>query len=59
MIEAPPLLDGAVKLTTACALPLTPLTAVGAPDAVAGVTADEALEALPVPTLLVAVTVKV
>jgi hypothetical protein len=56
---APPLLTGAVKLTTACALPLTPLTDVGAPDTVAGVTADEALEALLVPTLLVAVTVKV
>jgi hypothetical protein len=53
------LLVGAVKLMTACALPLTPLTAVGAPGAVIGVTADEALEALPVPTLLVAVTVKV
>ena len=56
---APPLSVGAVKLTTACALPLTPLTAVGAPDTPIGVTADEALEALPVPTLLVAVTVKV
>jgi hypothetical protein len=50
---------GAVKLTTACALPVTPLTDVGASDTVAGVAADEALEALPVPTLLVAVTVKV
>jgi hypothetical protein len=53
------LLTGAVKLTTACVLPLTPLTDVGAPDTVAGVTADEALEAFPAPALLVAVTVKV
>jgi hypothetical protein len=53
------LLTGAVKLTTACALPLTPLTAVGALGVVIGVAADEALEALPVPTLLVAVTLKV
>ena len=53
------MLIGAVKLTITCALPLTPLTAVGAPGAVAGVTADEVLEALPLPALLVAVTVKV
>ena len=59
MIAEPPLL-GAVKLTAA--LPLLPLAAmpVGPPGAVAaGVTADEALEAVPVPTRLVAVTVKV
>jgi hypothetical protein len=38
---------------------LANMVIVGAPDTVAGVTADEALEAFPVPTLLVAVTVKV
>jgi hypothetical protein len=55
----PPLTTGTVKLTTACVLPLTPVTAVGAPGAVIGITEEEALEALPVPALLVAVTVNV
>ena len=59
MIAAPPLLTGAVKLTTASPSPRTAATLVGAPGEVAGVTADEALEALPVPIELVAVTVKV
>jgi hypothetical protein len=36
-----------------------PLTVVGAPGTVAGITEEDALEALLVPTLLVAVTVKV
>jgi hypothetical protein len=53
-----PELAGAVKLTTACALPATPLTAVGAPGANI-VTTLEALDAKLVPALLVAVTVKV
>ena len=60
MIADPPLLAGAVKLTVA--LPLLPLAEilVGAPGAIAaGVTADDALEAVPVPMELVAVTVKV
>ena len=60
MIAAPPLLAGAVKLTVA--LPLLPVAEipVGAPGAIAaGVTADDALEAVPVPTELVAVTVMV
>ena len=51
---------GAVKLTIA--LPLLPLAEilVGTPGAVAaGVTADAALVAVPVPTALVATTVKV
>ena len=59
MIAAPPLLTGAVKVTVACALPLTPLRAVGAPGTVTGITEDDALEALLVPTLLVAVALKV
>ena len=59
MIVAPPLLVGAVKVTVACALPLKPLAAVGAPGTVTGITEEDALEALLVPTLLVAVTVKV
>ena len=60
MIAAPPLLAGSVKLTVA--LPLLPVAEipVGAPGAMAaGVTADDALEGVPVPTELVAVTVKV
>ena len=60
MIAAPPLLVGAVKLTVALALLPVAETPVGAPGAMAaGVTADEALEAAPVPMALVAVTVKV
>ena len=62
LIVAPPVLAGAVKLTTACALPATAETEVGAPgvvQGVSGVTAVDALEALPVPTLLVAFTEKV
>ena len=42
MIAAPPLLTGAVKLTTASPGPRTAATLVGAPGEVAGVTADEA-----------------
>ena len=60
VIADPPVFVGAVKLTVA--LPLLPLAEilVGTPGAViAGVTADDALEAVPVPTILVAVTVKV
>ena len=60
VIAAPPVFAGAVKLTVAP--PLLPVaeTPVGAPGAMAaGVTADEALEAAPVPMALVAVTVKV
>ena len=60
VIAAPPLLDGTVKLTTACPLPPKAVTAVGTPGAIeASVTATEALEAEPVPKELVAVTVKV
>ena len=55
----PPSLTGAVKLTTASPAPRAAATLVGAPGEVAGITAEEAAEALPVPTLLVAVTVKV
>ena len=60
MIADPPLLAGAVKLTVA--LPLLPVAEipVGTPGAIgAGVTADEAVEAVPAPTEFVAVTVKV
>ena len=56
----PPVLAGAVKLTTAPAL--LPLAAmpVGVPGAIAGiVTAAEAPDAVPVPMAFVAVTVNV
>jgi hypothetical protein len=59
VIAAPPVLEGALKLTLALALPPLATPMVGAPGTVAGVTLFEALEAAPVPTLFVAVTVKV
>ena len=58
MIALPPL-DGADQLTVADAFPATAVGATGAPGTVAGVTGDEATEAAPVPTALVAATVKV
>lgn len=59
MIAEPPLLDGAVHDTLAWPSPAVPVTAVGAPGTVAGVTADDADDAVPVPAALVAVTVNV
>ena len=60
VITAPPVFAGAVKLTVALPLLTIAEILVGTPGAVvAGVTAAEALEAVPVPTLFVAVTVKV
>lgn len=59
MIAEPPVLDGAVHDTDACAFPGVALTPVGAPGTVVGVTAEDADEADPVPTALVAVTVNV
>ena len=56
---APPLLEGAVKDTTACAFPAIAETPVGAPGTVTGVTEFEATELGPVPTELVAFTVNV
>jgi len=56
------LLAGAVNATEIDAFPAVPITLVGAPGTVAGavgVTATEAADAGPVPTLLVAVTVQV
>ena len=58
-MAAPPLEDGAVKVTVACALPLVAVPMVGAAGTVAGVTEFEAAEAGPVPTEFVALTVKV
>ena len=58
----PPFEAGGVKLTVAWAFPPVAVNPVGAPGRVAGatgVTLLEKLEAGPVPTTLVAVTVKV
>ena len=56
----PPLEAGALKLTLAEALPRVAEAPVGGPGTVAsGVTGLDAPEAGPVPTALVAVTVKV
>jgi hypothetical protein len=55
----PPLLTGAVKETVASPLPLTAVTLVGAPGTVAGTTELLVADGVPVPTALVAVTVKV
>ena len=59
MIALPPLLPDATNVTVACAMPAVALTLVGAPGTVIGVTAFDAADAGPVPTALVAVTVKV
>ena len=56
---AEPLEAGAVQETVALALAAVAVTLVGAPGTVAGVTELEAELAEPVPTALVAVTVKV
>ncbi len=55
----PPSEAGAVKATEADSLPGVAVPMVGAPGAPTGVTEFEAAEAAPVPTPLVAVTVKV
>ena len=60
-MAAPPLLAGAFQVTLAEAFPAVATTLVGAPGGVAaatGVTALLGAEAGPVPTLLVALTVK-
>ena len=58
----PPLEAGGVKMTIACAFPAIAATPVGAPGTVitsTGVTPLDGLEAGPIPTALVALTVKV
>ena len=59
MIADPPFEAGADHDTPTCPLPGTPDTPVGAPGTVAGVTGADALDAGPVPTPLVAVTMNV
>ncbi|MFN8629958.1 MAG: hypothetical protein U0838_06425 [Chloroflexota bacterium] len=55
----PPLDAGAVQVTSTEPFPGVPLTPVGAPGVVAGVTLAEAVDAGPVPYVFVAVTVNV
>ena len=59
VIAQPPLDEGAVQDTVDCPLPAVAVTLVGAPGTVAGHTELDALDADPVPALLVAVTVNV
>ena len=60
VIVEPPSDAGAVHDTTLCAFaPLVPDTLVGTPDNVYGVAALDALDALLVPAIFVAVTVNV
>ena len=61
-MAAPPLLEGALKLITALALPAVALTPVGAPGAdtgAIGVTLGDEAENAPVPAVLTAATEKV
>src|SRR5579872_4715235 len=59
VMDAPPFVAGAVQLTVACWSPATADTPVGGGGAPIGVTAFDALDAGPVPVVLVAVTVNV
>jgi hypothetical protein len=59
VIADPPSDAGAVHDTVAWELPAVAVTPVGAPGAVAGVTGDDAVDALDVPMPFVAVTVNV
>ncbi len=62
MIAAPPFEAGAVQVTVAWALPAVAVPIVGAPGTVAGatgVTAFESADWSPVPTELIAATLKV
>ena len=58
MIVAPPVEAGADHETVTCVLPETPLTEVGAPGSVTGVTEEEGAEAGLEPAAFVAVTLK-
>ena len=56
MIADPPLLAGALHVNDTCVLPAVPATDVGAPGVVRGVTEPDAVETVPVPAALVALT---
>ena len=55
----PPLLLGAVHVTAALPAPITTVGVPGAPGTVDGITAAVAADDVPVPTELIAATVKV
>jgi hypothetical protein len=57
VITLPPFDTGGVKLTVACPLPLTAVTAVGAPGTVAGVTVLDGNDGALIPDVFNAVTV--
>lgn len=59
VMAEPPSSAGAVQLIDAEAFSAVAITLVGAPGTVVGITEFEALESGPVPTTLVAATVKV
>jgi len=59
VIEVSPVTDGFVQDTVACALPDVADAPVGAPGTEDAVMAEDAVEAEPVPTALVAFTVNV
>ena len=59
VIAEPPVVVGANQETVTCPFPRTPVTVLGTPGTVAGVTATEAVEASELPTAFVATTVKV
>ena len=59
VIADPPFEAGAVQEIVACLYPAVPVTEVGAPGTVAGITADDALDATESPATLVATTVNV
>ena len=58
-IAEPPSFDGADQLTVAWWLPTAAVTSIGVPGVVFGITADDGVDAAPVPAPLVAVTLKV
>lgn len=59
VIAEPPFDPGAVKDTDTCAFPAVPMTVVGAPGTVAGVTEFDGAEAGPAPAAFVATAVNV
>ena len=59
VIDAPPVVKGADQETVTEESPLVPTTPVGNPGTVAGLTAGDASDDVPVPTAFVAVTMNV
>jgi hypothetical protein len=59
VIDAPPIENGADQETVTDASSLVPTTPVGNPGTVAGLTAGDASDDVPVPTAFVAVTMNV